>query len=216
MSYLFFFFQAQLHTLFPPCDDCLSVISDLEDDFRPFTPSGLDLPTNSGVTFLSPISPRSQIPSNPASPDEPPSLTLLSTSQPPTINPDVNSSISISSQLPISSPEVSRSEDTQELPPFSSFLSDVRPLLSRPNQLKLHPNQSTLGRQHRRENYANHARRTKRPRFNQQLQYCLKPEFCKWEIIFWDGKRQEYTIQNTSLPSQRLVVPPQAITALPH
>ena len=66
------------------------------------------------------------------------------------------------------------------------------------------------------EYYTNHARRTRRPRFNQQLQYCLKPEFCKWEIIFWDGKRQEYTIQNTFLPSQRLVVPPQAITALPH
>ena len=65
-------------------------------------------------------------------------------------------------------------------------------------------------------NITNHARRTRRPRFNQQLQYCLKPEFCKWEIIFWDGKRQEYTIQNTYLSSQRLVVPPQAITALPH
>ena len=60
------------------------------------------------------------------------------------------------------------------------------------------------------------AEQTKRPRFNQQLQYCLKPEFCEWEIIFWDGKRQEYTIQSTSLPSQRLVVPPQAITALPR
>ena len=34
--------------------------------------------------------------------------------------------------------------------------------------------------------------------------------------VFWDSKRQEYTIQSTSLPSQRLVVPPQAITALPR
>ena len=41
----------------------------------------------------------------------------------------------------------------------------------------------------------------------------LKPEFSTWEIIFWDGRCQEYTIQRTSLPSQRLVVPPQAITA---
>ena len=124
-------------------------------------------------------------------------------------------SILIGSQLPISSPEVSQSEDTPELP-FSSFVSDVRPLLSRPNQLKLRPDPAVLGRQHRREYYTNHARRTRRPRFNQQLQYCLKPEFCKWEITFWDGRRQEYTIQNTSLPSQRLVVPPQAITALHH
>ena len=124
--------------------------------------------------------------------------------------------ILIGSPLPISPPEVSQSEDNSELPPFSSLLSDVRPLLSRPNQLKLRLDPAVLGRQHRREYYTNHARRMRRPRFNQQLQYCLKPEFCKWEIIFWDGKRQEYTIQNTYLPSQRLVVPPQAITALPH
>ena len=205
-----------MHINFPPCDDCLSIISDPEDDFRPLTPSGLDLPTGSGVTFLSPLSSLSQIPSNPASPDEPPSLTLLSTSQPPTKNTDVAPPMLISSQLPISPPKVSQSEDNSELPPFSSFLSDVRPLLSRPNQLKLRPDPAVLGRQHRREYYTNHARRTRRPRFNQQLQYCLKPEFCKWEIIFWDGKRQEYTIQNTYFPSQRLVVPPQAITALPH
>ena len=168
------------------------------------------------VIYPLPSTPSTTYPSNPASPDEPLSLTLLSTSQPPTITTDVAPSILTGSQLPISSPEVSQPEDTQELPPFSSFLSDVRPLLSRPNQPKLRPDPAVLGRQHCCEYYTNHARRTRRPRFNQQLQYCLQPEFCKWEIIFWDGKRQEYTIQNTSLPSQRLVVPPQAITALPH
>ena len=152
-----------MHTIFPPCDDCLSVISDPEDDFRPLTPSGLDLLTSSGVTFLSPISSRPQIPSNPASPDEPPSLTLLATSQPPTVATDVAPSTLIGSQLPISPPEVSQSEDNSELPPFSSFLSDVRPLLSRPNQLKLRPDPPVLGRQHRREYYTNHARRTRRP-----------------------------------------------------
>ena len=160
--------------------------------------------------------PPSKIPSNPASPDELPSLTLLSTSQPPTIHPYVAPFASTGSQFFISSPEANQPENTQELPPFSSFLSDVRLLLTRPNHLKLEPDQSALGRQHRREYYTNHAGRTKRPRFNQHLQYSLKPEFCKWEIIFWDGKRQEYTIQSTSLPSQRLVVPPQAITALPR
>ena len=176
----------------------------------------MEPPANSVVTFLSPISPPSKIPSNPASPDEPPSLTLLQTSQPPTINPDVAPSTSTGSQFSLSSLQASQSENTQELPPFSFFLSDVRPLLSRPNHLKLQPDQSALGRQHGRENYTNHAGRTKRPLFNQNLKYCLKPEFCKWEIIFWDGKRQEYTIQSTSLPSLRLVVPPQAITALPR
>ena len=150
-------------------------------------PSSLDLPTNSAVTFLSPISSRSQIPSNPASPDEPHSLTLPSTSQLPPIHQDDAPPTLTGLQIPISSPEASPSEDTQEFPPLSSFLSDVRPLLSRPNQLKLQPDQSVLGRQHCREYYTNRARRTKRPRFNQQIQYCLKPEFCKWEIIFWDG-----------------------------
>ena len=141
---------------------------------------------------------------------------MLQTSQPQIIHPDVAPSKSTGSQTSISPAEASQSESTQEIPPFSSFLSDVRPLLSRPNQLKLQPTHSALGRQHRREYYTNHAGRTKRYRFNQQLQNCLKPEFCKWEIIFWDGKRQEYTIQSTSLPSHRLVVPPQAITALPR
>ena len=79
----------------------------------------------------------------------------------------------------ISLPENDQSNTTEELPPFSSLLSDVRPLLSRPNHLKLQPDHSALGRQHRREECTNHARRTKRPRFNQHLQYCLKPEFCK-------------------------------------
>ena len=60
-------------------------------------------------------------------------------------------SILIGSQLPISSPEVIQSEDTSELPPFSSLLSDVRPFLSRPNQLKLRPDFAVLGRQQRRE-----------------------------------------------------------------
>ena len=186
------------------------------EDFRPLTPSGLDLLTNSGVTFVSLISSRSQRPSNPASPDEPPSLTLLSTIQPPTTHPDVAASTSTGPHFSIPSPEASQSENTQELPLFCSLLSDVRPLLSRPNQLKLQPDHAVLGRQHRREYYTNHARRTKRPRFHQHLQYCLKPDFHKWKRICWDGKHHEYTIQNTSFPSQRLVVPPQAITALPH
>ena len=96
---------------------------------------------------------------------------MLPTSQPPTIYPDVAPSTSIGSQFSISSPEASQSEHTEELPPFSSFLSDVRPLQSGPNQPKHQPDQSALGRQHRREYYTNHALRTKRPRFNRQLQY---------------------------------------------
>ena len=139
-------------------------------DFRTLTPSGLVLATNSVLTFLSPISSSPKIPFNPASPDDPPALSLLPTSQPPTINPDLANCTSIGSQFSISSLEASQSKNTQELPPLSSFLSDVRPLLSRPNHLKLQPDHSVLGRQHIRDYYTNHARRTKRPRFNQHLQ----------------------------------------------
>ena len=82
----------------------------------------------------------------------------------------------------------------------------------KPDQISAyHP---TLGGQHGREYYTNRAGRTKRHQFNHHLQYNLILEFFKWEIVSWDSRCQDYTIQNTSLPSQRLVVPPQAINAL--
>ena len=176
----------------------------------------MDCPTNSVVTFLSLISSPSKIPSNPESPDETPASPLQTTNNPTTTVPDVASSSSTGLQLSISLPKTDQSKTTEKLPPFHSLLSDVQPLLSRPNHLKLQTDHSALGRQHRREYYTNHTRRTKRPRFDHKLQYSLKQEFSTWEIIFWDSRRQEYTIQITSLPSQRLVVPPQAITAFPR
>ena len=141
---------------------------------------------------------------------------LHGTDNPSTVLPDAASSPPTGLQFSISLPQNDQPKPTDEFLTFSSFLSEVRLFLSRPNNLKLQPDHSALVRQHRREYYTNHARRTKRPRFNQYLQYCLKPEFCNWEIIFWHSKRQEYTIQSTSLPSQRLVVPPQTITAIPR
>ena len=205
-----------MHSVFPPSDDCLSVLSDPDEDSQPLTPPGLDLPITSVVTFLSPISPPAKIPSNPASHDETPASPLQPTNNPtPTVS-DVASSSSTGLQFSISLPKPGQPKTPEKLPPFHSLLSDVRPLLSRPNDLKLQPDPSALGRQHRREYYTNHTRRTKQPRFDQNLQYSLKHEFSIWEIIFWDSRLQEYTIQSTSLPSQRLVVPPQAITAFPR
>ena len=157
-----------------------------------------------------------QIPSNPASPDETPASPLQTTNNSKTTVPEVTSSSSTGLQFSISLPKTDQPKTTEKLPPFHSLLSDVRPLLSRPNRLKLQPDQSAQGRQHRREYYTNRTRKTKRPRFDQNLQYSLKQEFSTWEIIFWDSRRQQYTIQSTSLPSQRLVVPPQAITAFPR
>ena len=70
-----------------------------------------------------------------------------------------------------------------------------------------------LYKQHRREYFASRAGIIKKPRFNRHLHYKLKPEFSSWEIIYWDGTRQEYIIKNNSLPSQRIVVPLRTITA---
>ena len=173
----------------------------------------MDLPTTSVVTFLSLISSPSTIASNPASPNETPASPLQTTNNPTTTVPDVASSPSTGIQFSILLPKTDQLKTTEKLPPFHSLLSDVRPHLSKPNNLKLQPDHSALGRQHRREYYTNHTRRTKRPRFDQNLQYSLKQEFSTWERIFWDSRRQEYTVQSTSLPSQRLVVPPQATTA---
>ena len=147
-------------------------------------------------------------------PDETPASLLQSTSNPTIIRPGVTPRQSTGLQFSISLHENDQSKTTKETPPLSSLLSDVRPLLSRPNHQKNDQDHSALEREHRREIYTDRARRTKRRRFNQHLQYSLKPEFSTWRIVFWDNRRQEYTIQGTSLPSQRLVVPPQEITAL--
>ena len=57
--------------------------------------------------------------------------------------------------------------------------------------------------------------RSGRPRYNPYLHYRPTNAFFSWEIVFWDYKRQEYTIQNTVLSSQRLVVPLSAIEVQP-
>ena len=139
--------------MFPPCDDCLSVLSDPEDDFEPPTPSGLDLPTTSVVTFLSLISSPSKIPSNPASHDKTPASPLQFTKNPTTTVPDVASSSSTGLHFSILLPKTDQSKITEKLPPFQSLLSDAGPLLSMSNHLKLQPDQSALGGQHRRDYY---------------------------------------------------------------
>ena len=183
---------------------------------NPLRLPALDLGTNPVVTVLSPISSPLKVHSNPASPGETPASQLQSTNNPTNTIPhcSIAPSVSTGLQYSIAIPENDQSEKTQELPPFNSLLSDVRPIFSRPNHLKFQPDYSILGRQHRPEYHTNRAGKTRRPHFNQHLQYSLKPEFSTWEIAFWDSRRQEATIQSTSLPPQRLAVPPKAITAL--
>ena len=183
---------------------------------RPPTHSGLDRPTNSVVTFLSPISSHSKKPSNPASPDETPASPLQTTNNPTTTVPDVASSSSTGLQFSISLPKTDQSKTTEKLPPFHSLLSDARPLLFRPNHLKLRPDQCALGRQHRREHYTKSHKQNKTTPLRSEFTIWSQTKILQIGIIFWDSRRHGYTIQSTSLPSQRLVVPPQAITAFPR
>ena len=85
---------------------------------------------------------------------------------------------------------------------------DARASLSRPNRFQ---RKQQILKQQRREKYLRYCNSVKKPRYNPHLHYQLTKVFSSWEIVFWDHKRPEYTIPNTVLLSQRLVVPLSAI-----
>ena len=89
---------------------------------------------------------------------------------------------------------------------------DARASLSRPKRFQ---RKQQFFKQQRREGFFRHCNSVKRPRYNPHLHYQLTKAFSSWEIVFWDHKRQEYTIQNTVLSSQRLVVPLSTIEVQP-
>ena len=190
-------------------DDSLPVLTDLVFAFPTFTLSTLGQPIEPIVTFFSP--PSITIPSNPASLDEQSDsisttqgfLTVSSTStaitdqlQPPTIS-------SADARFKLTSSRRKRNRSEQEL------RSLQRPAKKDHNCR----DRLTIARQHKREHFARLARAVKYPRFNTYLHYRLRPEVSSWKINFWDSQKQELTIQNSILPSQRLVVPLRAITA---
>ena len=107
-----------------------------------------------------------------------------------------------------SSPRRLRSNSTA----LGTSTQDARASLSRPNRFQR--NQQIL-KQKRRESRYRHPNFVRMPRYNACLHYRLTNAFSSWEIVFWDYKRQEYTIQNTALSSQRLVVPLTAIEVQP-
>ena len=112
------------------------------------------------------------------------------------------------SQSNPSSPRRLRSNSTA----LKTSTQDARASLSRRNRFQC--NQQIL-KQKRRESRHRHHNSTRRPRYNTRLHYQLTNAFSSWEIVFWGYKRQEYTIQNTVLSSQRLVVPLSAIEVQP-
>ena len=90
---------------------------------------------------------------------------------------------------------------------------DARASPSRPNQFQR--NQQTR-RQKQREGCYQHNQSVRRLRYNPSLHYQLTKVFSSWDIIFWDHRRQENTIQKTVLSSQRIVVPLSAIEVQPY
>ena len=79
----------------------------------------MDLPNNSVVTFLSPITFASKITSNLASPDETPASFSQSTNNPTNVIPNAASSPSNGLQFSISLAENDQSKIIEELTPFS-------------------------------------------------------------------------------------------------
>ena len=191
--------------------DSLPVLTDLVFHFPTLTPTTLGQPIEPIVTFLSP--PSITISSNPASPDEQSDSvsttqglsTVCSTTtatidqlQPPTISSSVGDA---RSKITFSRKERNRSKQK------------LRNLQRPANKDYNSRDRLTIARQHKREHFARLARAVRCPRFNTYLHNRLRPEFSSWELLFWDSQRQEFTIQNTILPSQRLNAPLRAITA---
>ena len=54
---------------------------------------------------------------------------------------------------------------------------------------------------------------TQNPQFKFNLTYRIEENNNQWRIVFWDSKRQEFTLENPSLNYQRLSVPLRPISA---
>ena len=53
---------------------------------------------------------------------------------------------------------------------------------------------------------------TQNPQFQFNLTYRIKENINQWRKIFWDSKRQEFTLENPSVNYQRLSVPLRSIS----
>ena len=213
-------------------DELDSLLNGIDWD-QPLSPLDLDLPTDPDIiTLLSSSSPISPV----AVPNQPPnplvdkflqSLTnapIQFTDYPATPQQESRVNILLPSlcvskaQSAKTQPEESQSNPSpprrlrSDSTALGTTTQDARTSLSRPNwfQRKQH-----ILNQQKRERIFRHCNFVKRPRYNPHLHYQLTDAFSSWEIVFWDQARQEYTIQNTVLSSQRLVVPLSAIEVQP-
>ena len=196
---------------------------------QPLSPLDLDLPTNPDViTLLSSSSPISPVvvPNQPPNPLIDKFLQSLTNApiqfidQPATPRQESRVNILLPSLCGSKTQSAkTQSEESQPNPSPPRRLrsnstalgittQDARASLSRPNRFL---RKQEIFKQKRRESLFRHCKSVRRPRYNPHLHYQVTNEFSSWEIVFWDQARQEYTIQNTALSSQRLVVPLSAI-----
>ena len=199
-------------------DDSLPILTDLDFIFPTLTPSALGQPAEPVVAFLSP--PSVSIPSNPASPDEQSDATSTTRG----LSSITGCSIAT---FTTDQPQISTTASPVGGAKHKNLSSHRARARTRPKRrvrnLQRHTckdsqkgDRLTFARQHKREYFAQLARAVNKPRFNPHLCYSLKPEYSSWKLVFWDSQRQEFTIQNILLPTQRLVVPLCAITANPE
>ena len=192
-------------------DDSLPVLTELVFDFPTLTRLTLRQPIEPIVTFFSP--PSITIPSNLASPDE--QSDSVSTTQGLSTGCSTTTATIDQLQFPTISSSVgdARSKITSSRKERNRFKQKLRSLQRPANKDYNRRDRLTIARQHKREHFARLEKAVKCPRFNPSLHYRLRPEFSSWKLLFWDSQQQEFTIQNTILPSQQLVVPLRAITA---
>ena len=191
--------------------EILSILGDPDLELEPFNPTCLDQFTTPVFSFPSPVSSPPSNTVDPVPPIEQPNPQAGSLSCSPPASPTTNALINNS--IPFSTVDL-QSED-EPLRPTDISRENIRPVASRPRHTNSQNNAKSVAlyKQHRREYFASRARIVKELRFNRHLPYKLKPEFSSWEIICWDGTRQEFTIKNNSFPSQRIIVPLRGITA---
>ena len=195
-------------------DDTLAVFSNQDAGLRSWAPCSRAVSTDSEVIFISPpTSPLKHLPNQASNDDQ------VSPDSTPTIEAgDNDPAVEASSTTDAPFLADDSNEDQHEPSPASSFPTDCRPLLLRPNQFK-HGSEtahSVHSCQHRNDFFATKPTASIRPQINSRLRYGLKPEFNSWEIIFWDNQRKELTIQNTALSTQCITVSQETITALLH
>ena len=197
-----------------PNDNIFAIFPKPGADLRSLGPSGPAVSTDLEIIVISPSIFHVKYLSSSASNDEQNNLDSTSTIKASDNDPTFEVLPTVRLQLIANN----SNEDQHEPPHAYSFPTNSSPVLSHPNQFKHTAETANWvnSHQHRREHFTSKPTAIIRPRINSRLRHRLKPESESWELIFRENQRKELTIQNTSLLSQRLLVPVQAVTVLPH